>query len=70
MIPTLGAPVKVNEINHTNCKSMHDVLMPLTIRAVAGLMYWYACQTNQLQKVNSNENMPDISSILYNVLND
>ncbi|MCD6330237.1 MAG: hypothetical protein J7M10_07840, partial [Candidatus Cloacimonetes bacterium] len=48
IIPTLGAPTLTNEINDINCKAMYDVLIPYAIRVTAGLMYWFACETGQL----------------------
>ncbi|NQV19611.1 MAG: hypothetical protein HQ534_13860, partial [Armatimonadetes bacterium] len=48
VISTLGVPTLTSEINDTNCKQMYDVLIPYAIRATAGLMYWFAVETDQI----------------------
>ncbi len=48
VISTLGVPILTSEINETNCKLMYDVLIPYAIRVTAGLMYWFAVETNQI----------------------
>jgi hypothetical protein len=46
--PSLGLPVYTDQINQTNLSSMHDALLPLAIRATAGLLYWFAKEANIL----------------------
>ena len=48
VISTLGVPTLTSEINDTNCKQMYDILVPYAIRATAGLMYWFAVETDQI----------------------
>ena len=36
IIPTLGMPKTISQVNMTNITSMHDVLLPTVIRATAG----------------------------------
>lgn len=48
LISTLGLPTSQNQINDQNCSSMHNDLLPLAIRATAGLLYWFAKETGVL----------------------
>ena len=48
IISAEGVPTQASQINDANCRSMHDKLMPLAIRATAGLLYWFAKETNQI----------------------
>lgn len=48
IIPNLGAPTVISEINDVNCKLMHEQIQSYAIRATAGLMYWFAVKTGQL----------------------
>lgn len=51
IIPLLGAPTHYSQINEGNCKSMYDVLIPYAIRTTAGLLYWFAVETEQIDNI-------------------
>ena len=48
IIPSLGVPTLTSEINDANCKQMYDILIPYAIKVTAGLMYWFAVETDQI----------------------
>lgn len=48
VISSLGLPTTSAQINSQNLSDMHNKLLPLVIRATAGLLYWFAVETGQL----------------------
>lgn len=64
----LGLSQKASEINYERCRSMHDILQPLTIQLTAGLLYWFAVKTGQLPLLPSQDNMPPLSPIISLIL--
>jgi hypothetical protein len=63
-ISTLGLPVTTSQVNSSNCPDMHSKLLPLAIRATAGLLYWFAIETGQLQVIRVPEDYATIGAAL------
>ena len=56
-IPAFGAPTSINgPFDTAQILNVRNHMLPQAIRATAGLLYWFACETGLLRKVEINNN--------------
>ncbi|MFC1887895.1 T9SS type A sorting domain-containing protein [Candidatus Cloacimonadota bacterium] len=77
---TLENDLQPNELNSENCVYMYNVLIPYAIRATAGLLYWFAVESGQIdpipqpwdvtgQVVTCEGEVPEEVSVIFDKIN-
>lgn len=51
MMSLLDGPVLSSEIDDETCRDIYDQVIPQAIRATAGLLYWFAVETGQIEPI-------------------
>ncbi|MBN1948209.1 MAG: right-handed parallel beta-helix repeat-containing protein [Candidatus Cloacimonetes bacterium] len=51
IISTLEGPVSASELNEETCRIIYDYMIPYAIKATAGLLYWFAVESGQIEQL-------------------